>query len=99
MAYRIRYQLSIDWLAPGVGPMGAPVTPLQGGQGGSASDQTLNFSNTQPSGLVAFGAGTNGALAAADITNLLAAMSADLSTQLNAAAVLARLGLWPTGGS
>jgi hypothetical protein len=97
MAYRIRYQLNIDWLAPGIGAMGAAVTPLQDAQGGAASGQTLDFSNTQPGGLVAFGAGTGGALNATDVTNLLSAMTTDLTTQLNAQ--LSRLGLWPTGGS
>lgn len=97
MAYRIRYQLTIDWLPPGVGPMSAPVTPMQDGQGGAGGAQSLNFSNTQSGALVAAGSGTGGALAAGDVTTLLSAMSTDLTTQLNAQ--LSRLGLWPTGGS
>jgi hypothetical protein len=76
MAYRLTYQANIDWVGPGLGPMGnglAPALP-QGGRGGA---QTIEFSNAQG------GQNTNTFLAA-DITTLTNAMAADLVTQMTA---------------
>lgn len=98
MAYRIRYQLSVDWVAPGIGPMDGKFSPLSGAQGNADSGQTLNFSNAV-GGQVTPGLGTNGAITAAEITTLLTGMTNDLSAQLNAAAVFNRLGLWPLGSN
>ena len=98
MAFRIRYQLNIDWLAPGIGPMDGKFSPLSAAQGNADSAQTLNFSNAV-GGQVTPGLGTGGALTAAEITTILTAMQTDLSNQLNAAATLARINTWPTGGS
>lgn len=102
MAYRIRYQLCIDYLAPGLGGMTAYPTAA-GAQlaicpaGGA---QTLEFNNSANNLLLAgSGAAQPGgnSLAAGDITTLLANMSADLSAQMNAQ--LGRLAQFPNGGT
>lgn len=95
MSYRLRYQVNIDWVGDGEGPMGGAVAQLAGSEAGGA--QTLKFFNAA-GGQNIVGTGTAGALAAANITTLLAAMSADLSTQMNVAATLQRLQGFATGG-
>ena len=110
MAYRIRYQLNIDYLPQGVGPMvgfgwppGGTQTAPSGAQlsaSPASGAQTLEFNNQTSSNAVG-GSGTvypgGNALTAADITTLLSAMSTDLSTQMNAA--LGRLAQFPNGGT
>jgi hypothetical protein len=104
MPYRLRYTCYVDWVGAGQGMMTAAPTPLQGNVGGNPNgSQTQEFLNssaviaagaatfTQPTG----GAAVPGALAAGDITTMLASMSADLSTQINAQ--LGRLQSWVVG--
>ena len=85
---------------------GNPITATTGPTAGASvgptpagGAQTLEFFNT-PGGQGLIGSGTaapgGNALTAGDITTLLAAMSADLSTQMNAA--LGRLAQFPSGG-
>jgi hypothetical protein len=90
MPYKIRYQLNVDFVPAGrgLGVDFATATMSPGYGGGEA--QTINLQDTN-----AFGSST---FLAADITALLASMSADLSTQLNAAATLARIQGWASGG-
>jgi len=95
MSYRLRYEVSVDWVGDGQGPMGGAITQLSGAEAGGA--QTLKFFNAA-GGQNIVGTGTGGAIAAANITTLLAAMSADLSTQMNVAAKLAQLQGFATGG-
>lgn len=103
MPYRLRYTCYVDWVGAGQGFMLSP-TPLQGDIGGNPNgSQTLKLLSssaviaagattyTQPTG----GAAISGALATGDITAMLASMSADLSTQLNAQ--LGRLQSWVVG--
>ena len=74
MAYRLTYQAWIDWVGPGLGPMGnglAPALPM-GGRGGA---QTLEFSNAQ-------GGQNTLTFQAADITTLTNAMAADIAAQM-----------------
>jgi hypothetical protein len=89
--YKIRYQLNVDFVPAGrgLGVEFATATVAPGYGGGEA--QTINLQDTS-----AFGSNT---FVAADITALLAAMSADLSTQLNAPATLARIQGFATGGN
>jgi hypothetical protein len=91
MPYKIRYQLNVDFVPAGrgLGVEFAAAAIAPGYAGGEA--QTLNVQDT-----AALGSNT---FVAADITALLAAMSADLSTQLNAPATLARIQGFATGGS
>lgn len=102
MAYRIRYGLYIDYLPPGMsGMQGYPTAAgAQLGVGPAGSAQTLGFFNNAAN-LTVPGTGAaqpgGNSLASADITTLLAAMSADLSTQMNA--VLTRLAQFPAGGT
>jgi hypothetical protein len=87
--------------------MGGGLVPLRGYEMGGAQILEL-FSIAGGQNIV--GTGTNGALAAADITALLVGaapgnvgttagggMAIDLSNQLNSAAVAAITGGWPAG--
>jgi hypothetical protein len=107
MAYRIRYQLNVDWIGAGSGPMGntvglaaGVVGPMAGAQGGSGLAQTLEVANSvnAPYPAIIAGSGTGGIIQAADITALMTSMSADLTAQLNLAANLARLQGFASGG-
>lgn len=89
MAYRLRYQAYVDFVPSGRGlGMDAETGFMPGMTGGPA--QTLGFFDTINDVSATF--------TAADITALLAAMSADLSAQLNATATLARIQAFATGG-
>lgn len=88
MAWRIRYSFNVDWVAPGMGPIGSPqVTP------GASNNQTFGgVDNPAASNLNVAGAATvtiggtsySNVINAADITTLTNGMAADVSTQLNA---------------
>lgn len=93
MPYRLRYTANVDFFEGGTGPtQPSSATSALGSSGGA---QTKGFINA-PGGQVVLGGGTGGILQAADITTLLAAMSTDLSTQLNAA--LTQLDGFASGG-
>ena len=72
-------------MGAGMGPMTAP------------SAQKLQFSNVANGQNVA-GAGTGGAINAADITTLTNAMAADISAQMNASPSLGQMQAWISGG-
>ena len=95
MAYRLRYQVNIDWVGDGQGPMGGGLSVIAGSEAGGA--QTLWFGNT-PGGQNIVGTGTGGALASGNVTTLTNAMAADIAAQMTVAAVLARIGAFSTGG-
>lgn len=95
MSYRLTYTVNVDWVGDGQGPMGGALA-IPGFEAGGA--QTKQFNNAQ-GGQNIVGTGTSGALVAANITTLLAAMSADLSSQMNSTANLAQLAGFATGGS
>lgn len=88
MSFRITYQMNVDWVGPGTGPMSGTAGPAIGmtPRGGA---QTLAFFNTPG------GQNTNTFLAA-DITTLTNAMAADLKAQMTAA--IARVQAFSTGG-
>lgn len=90
MAYRMTYKVDIDWVGPGTGPMSGN-TAVALGQCPAGGAQSLSFFN-------AAGGQNRLTFLAADITALLAAMSADLSTQMNTAATLARIQAFSSGG-
>lgn len=102
MAYRIRYQLTIDYMPPGMsGMQGVPTAAgAQLGVAPASSAQSLTFfngaNNLQLAGAGAAQPGGN-SLAAGDITTLLANMTTDLSAQMNAQ--LGRLAQFPNGGT
>ena len=77
MSYRITYQVNVDWVGEGTGPMSGN-TAAQVGMAPAGGAQRLSFFNAQ-------GGQNSLTFQAADITALLAAMSTDLSTQMNAA--------------
>lgn len=103
MAYKIRYQLQIDYVGPGAGPMQG-LAPAAGNFAmGGSTGQSKGFVTNPTIIPVVAGSGTfvqggvtfQNALASGDITTLLAAMSADMSTQLNAA--IATMQAWVAG--
>ena len=73
MPYRIRYQLNVDFIPAGRGLAmdAAAVTEVSGG-----AAQTILLQDSQPVGSNTF--------TATDISNLLATMSTDLTTQMTA---------------
>jgi hypothetical protein len=84
------YKVDVDWVGAGVGPMGGQ-TAAAVGQVPAGGAQSLSFFN-------AAGGQNRLTFLAADITALLAAMSTDLSTQMNSAETLARIQNFSQGG-
>jgi hypothetical protein len=87
MAYRVTYQVFVDWVGPGTGPMTnnlAPALPA-GGRGGT---QAISFSNKQ-------GGQNSNTFLTADITALTNGIAADMVTQFTAAQ--ARIQAFSTG--
>ncbi len=96
MGYRLRYQYWLDWVGPGQSAMGGGQVPIAGSESGGA--QTLSGFNAT-GGQNATGTGTGGAIATSEITTITNAMAADVSAQLNVAAVLARIQAFSSGGA
>ncbi len=98
MAYRLRYQVWVDWVPAGLGlgiEASGAVGPVPAGNA-----QTLSFFNSL-SGVTAAGAGlppNSNTFLSSDVTNLLTAMTADLSAQMSTAPTLARVQAFSTGG-
>jgi hypothetical protein len=91
MAYRLRYTFNMDWVGPGMGPIGSPqVGP------GNSNAQTLGLIN-KPGAQNITGSGSGGIIQSADITTLTNAAAADMLAQLIAAGPLATMQGWPTG--
>jgi hypothetical protein len=93
MPYRLRYEAAIDFVPPGVGLgqqalVGSGAASSPGFAGGQ--QQTLQINSAATPASTTF--------LSADITALLATMTADISAQLNAAATLARIQGFATGG-
>ena len=87
MAYRVTAQLQVNWVGPGLGPMGGQLAPsLPNAPAGGA--QTLEFINQQ-------GGYNSLTFTAGDITTLLAALTTDMSAQMNAA--IARIQAFSSG--
>lgn len=80
MPYRLRYQVNIDWVGTGLGPMSGALAVIPGAEGGGS--QTYEVLQ-QAGGQNIVGTGTGGALAAADITTLTQAMQTDVAAKLN----------------
>jgi hypothetical protein len=76
MSYRIRYQVMVDWVGPGTGPMSGN-TAVALGMNPAGGAQTLAFFNTS-------GGQNTLTFLAADITTLTNAMAADIAAQMNA---------------
>ena len=91
MPYRLRYTFNVDWVGPGMGPIGSPqVGP------GNANAQTLGLINKAGAQNIV-GSGSGGIIQSADITTLTNAAAADMLAQLIAAGPLATMQGWPTG--
>lgn len=99
MAYVLRYSVNVDWLGPGEGPASGLYSPVGGLVGASGGAQTIRFTSAAPAANVIAGTGTAGAIAAADITTLVAALSTALTAQMNAATALGTMQGFATGGA
>lgn len=82
MGYRLTYQATISYVPDGVGPMGVPGSP------------SLRFNGVNGIVVVPGGNSPSGA----NITTALSSAATDLSNQMTAAAVLANIQAWATGG-
>lgn len=90
MAYRLTYKVNVDWVGEGVGPMtGNTAVALADAPAGGA--QRLVLFNTA-------GGQNSKTFVAGDVTTLTNAMAADIAAQLNAAATLARIQAFSSGG-
>jgi len=95
MPYKLTYQVQIEFVGAGAGPMAA-LNPTGGAlPGGGGTGQLKGFVTNMAVQPIVQGAGAGSALAAGDITTLLTALTNDLSTQMNAA--IATMQGWPTG--
>lgn len=74
MAYRITYQVNVDWVGEGVGPMSGN-TAAQVGMAPAGGAQRLALFNAQ-------GGQNTLTFLAADITTLTNAMAADIAAQM-----------------
>lgn len=90
MSYRITYQVNVDWIGPGTGPMSGN-TAAQVGMAPAGGAQRKSFFN-------AAGGQNTLTFVAADVTTLTNAMAADIAAQMNAAAALAQIQGFATGG-
>ncbi len=91
MAYRLRWQISVDWVPPGMG-LGLNNLAGPGEVGGPA--QTLTIFGSQGASTP-----TSTNFAASDVTALLSTLSTDASAQFNVPATLARVAAFSSGGS
>lgn len=88
MAYRLRYQFTVDWIPPGVGVLSGSVVTSQAS--GGASAQTYTSDDTAPGQ-------SSLTFLSADITALTNGMAADVAAQLNA--IIARIQAFSSGGN
>jgi hypothetical protein len=95
----MRYQIWVDWLPAGIGPMGGYPTASGGNVGPAPASSSVTLSLLDNPPAVVAGGGTGNALVTGDVTTLTAAMSADIAAQMNAPATLARLAAFATGGT
>ena len=88
MSYRVTYQVNVDWVGDGMGPMSNNTSPAlpQGGRGGA---QTKEFSNK-------LGGIMTKTFTSGDITTLTNGMAADMVTQMTASQ--AQIQGFATGG-
>lgn len=107
MAYRLRYQVWVDWVPAGVG-LGIEAGTSGPGPLTAGPAQTIEFFNSQsgqttvasPIAATASGLGlppNSNTFTATDVQNLLAAMASDLSAQLNVSATQTRIQNFSTG--
>lgn len=89
MAYRMTCQIQVYWIGPGLGPMGGQLAPPlpQAPAGGAQVVEVQNSS----------GGYNSQTFTGTDITNLLSALTTDISAQLNNAALIARIQNFSTG--
>jgi hypothetical protein len=105
MAYRLRYQVWVDWVPSGLG-LGITASPGGPGAVPAGNAQTLEFFNST-SGVTTVAVGTAAAgtglppnantFLAADVVAMTDAMAADIQTQMQVAATLARVQNFSTG--
>ena len=90
MAYRLRYIVNVDWVSPGIGlGQGQYVNNPGIAVGAPTNAQTLAFVDAATPYSTTF--------TATDVTNLLSALTTDISAQMNAQ--LTRVQGFSSGGS
>ena len=89
MAFRVTYQVRVEYLPPGIGPMGGTGASLPG-IAPTGVGPTKAFFNQA-------GGQTSPTFTASDITTLTNNMASDISTQMNAA--IAQVQAFATGGA
>jgi hypothetical protein len=89
MAFRVRYMVAVEYLPPGIGPMGGTgaASPGMAPTGVGFSLALFNQAGGQ----------TSPTFLAADITNLTNAMATDIAAQMTTN--IARIAGFATGGS
>jgi hypothetical protein len=88
MAYRITYQVNVDWVGEGCGPMAGGAGP-QVGMTPRGGAQTLALFNKA-------GGQNSKTFTSTDVTNLTNALAADIAAQMTAS--LARVQAFASGG-
>jgi hypothetical protein len=91
MAFRIRYSVAVEYIPPGVGPMGGTGASLPGMAPTGVGPTKMLFN--------AAGGQTSPTFTASDVTTLTNAMAADIAAQMNVPATLAQIAAFATGGS
>jgi hypothetical protein len=94
MPYRLRYDVSVDFVPQGIGLGQQSTAPGAVGAGPAGPAQTIELFNTIGGTLPP----TSNTFLTADVTALTNAMAADIAAQLNVAAVLGRIQAFATGG-
>ena len=95
MAYRLTYTWTMSWVGPGMGQAGSPAVSAQ--RAGANAQSLTQVATAGGQNIV--GTGSGGIIQAADISTLTTAAAADMVAQLEAAAPLAQMQGWPTGGN
>jgi hypothetical protein len=99
MSYRITYQVNVDWIGPGMGPMGGATADSVGMAAAGGAQRKTVFNGTP-------GGQNSSTFVAADVATLLTGASSvpagglalDIYNQLIAAATLAQIQAFSTGG-
>lgn len=90
MSYRITYEVIVQWVGPGIGPMSGN-TAVQLGLSPAGGAQVKALFNAQ-------GGQNSPTFTAGDITTLTNAMAADIAAQMNVPATLAQVQAFSSGG-
>lgn len=91
MSYALRYRVDVVWIPPGRG-LGMSAAEQLGPSLTGGDAQVLTFIDSPTN------SANSSTFTSTDVTNMTNAMAADISAQMSAAAVLARVQAFATGG-